>query len=511
MARRATDATGADAGRRANRRGYVERRGKRWYGRIELADKSRPWIPLGSGMSREKALEKLAALVERGDETGQLEAYVGRLRAGMAPRRSRPPTVATTGSSVRELTTDWTSGKLYEQYGAVNRLRPIASAKINAWTLAKHALGVRTRGARGPEFGDLRVAEVTPDDVGKVMAALPRDQAAQSRLHMYQRLRRVFDLAEYPCRLREEGTNPVKRYMRPERDEDKLYCYLYPSEVLALLASAKIPLGRRVLYAVAVYTGLRKGSLYSLRWKGIDFEHGTISALRVKGKRRDGDGGDAGGRPIFSRGDPSLMVLLRAWWIRCGRPEDGNVIREVGLERHHDEAQVLRADLRTVGVTRAILFSDAANVEPLRFHDCRSTFCTWARRAGRSDAWIAERTGHRLSGTMIDRYTRQAQTLEDLDYDAFPDLSVAVAELRPAGARTKPRGRRRPSASAITPPDATSTDPRPVAVAALLRQAASLAAAGHTAASAQLLLDAQSLLPAVDNLCRVEGDTGAIH
>lgn len=27
------------------------------------------------------------------------------------------------------------------------------------------------------------------------------------------------------------------------------------------------------------------------------------------------------------------------------------------------------------------------NVEPLRFHDLRSTFCTWARRAGKSDAW----------------------------------------------------------------------------------------------------------------------------
>jgi len=366
----------ATAARRPNGAGHVQRRGKKWYGRIALADGTRPWIPLGSGISEKKALEKLAALGERGRDTGQLEALVGRLRGQMAPRRNRPPTCAALGTTVRELVDEWTSGKLYGQYGAVNRLRPIASAQINAWTLAKHALGVQTRG-RGSEFGDLRVAEVAAEDVAKVMAALPRDHAAQTRMHMYQRLRRIFDLAEYPCRLREEGTNPVKRYMRPERDEEKLYCYLYPSELLALLRSRSIPIGRRVLYAVAVYTGLRKGSLYSLRWKGIDFDHGTISALRVKGKKRD-DHAEECGRPIFSRGDPSLMKLLRGWWLRCGRPgPEKPVVREVGLERGHDEAQVLRADLQVVGINRAILFSDAPNVEPLRFHDCRSTFCTW--------------------------------------------------------------------------------------------------------------------------------------
>jgi integrase len=57
----------------------------------------------------------------------------------------------------------------------------------------------------------------------------------------------------------------------------------------------------------------------------------------------------------------------------------------------------LRDDLHAVGVARAILFEDdEANVEQLRFHDLRSTFCTWARRAGKSDAWISKRTGHTL-------------------------------------------------------------------------------------------------------------------
>jgi hypothetical protein len=81
-------------------------------------------------------------------------------------------------------------------------------------------------------------------------------------------------------------------------------------------------------------------------------------------------------------------------------------------------------------VTRSILFEeDAPNVEALRFHDLRSTFCTWARRLNKSNTWISERTGHEPTGDMINRYDRGAQTLADLEYSPFPDVSRAVPEL----------------------------------------------------------------------------------
>ncbi|HVY45478.1 MAG TPA: site-specific integrase [Minicystis sp.] len=259
------------------------------------------------------------------------------------------------------------------------------------------------------------------------MAAQPAEQAAQTKLHTYQRLRRLFDLAEYPCKLRPEGSNPIKKYLRPDRDPEKFYNFLYPSELLAVLGSKGIPLGRRVLYVLGCYCGLRKESLYSLLWSGVDLKHGTITVYKAKGKKR-ADGAD-GGRPLFFQADPSVMLVLRAWREHCGSPAPAErVLREVGCELRHDEAKMLREDLRAVGVTRELLFLDAANVEPLRFHDLRSTFVTWARRAGRSDAWIAERTGH-LTQTMIDRYTRQAQTLADLNYEPFPNLVNAIPEL----------------------------------------------------------------------------------
>jgi hypothetical protein len=138
------------------------------------------------------------------------------------------------------------------------------------------------------------------------------------------------------------------------------------------------------------------------------------------------------------------MGILRAWYVLQGEPGDEEpIIREaeIGVKGGPKRiAGVLRADLKKAGVTRAILFEDEAeNVEPLRFHDLRSTFCSWARRAGKSDAWISERTGHDLDGKMISRYDRGAQTLADLDYAPFPDIARAVPELVEIRARLHTR------------------------------------------------------------------------
>ncbi len=361
-------------------------------------------------------------------EAAKLAADVraGRIVIDAKPRRGAAPSV-TTIMTVRQLGEKWTSGEMVETYGNVNRLRVKATAAIDAWMLKAHAYEVKTRGASGPVFGDLPVASVTTDDVSAVMAAHPRELRAKTRGDTYQRLRRLFDLAIFPLRIRKDGSNPVTRYLRPERDPDKLFCFLYPGEVLSLLqgtdADGKVivPLGRRVLYALATFTGQRKGSLYALRWKHVDVKHGTLASFRTKT-----------GRAQYFVGDPGLMALLKAWRALRGSPGDDAPIvtdADVGYDRKR-LATALRDDLKAVGVTRSLLFEeDAPNVEALRFHDLRSTFCTWARRAGKSDAWISERTGHELSGDMINRYDRGATTLEDLAYAPFPAIARALPEL----------------------------------------------------------------------------------
>jgi hypothetical protein len=58
----------------------------------------------------------------------------------------------------------------------------------------------------------------------------------------------------------------------------------------------------------------------------------------------------------------------------------------------------------------------------------RGTFVTWARRQGRGEGWITDRTGH-LTPEMVERYNRAARTLADLKYEPFPDITGAIPEL----------------------------------------------------------------------------------
>jgi integrase len=417
-----------------NGAGGVDRRRGRdgvliWWARVSLPNtkplrRKRVPIPNSARMTEEQARRAAEVIAEK-VRNGQI-LFDGEPKAGEARFPAGP---GSDWHSVRLLGAAWTSGEMFKRFGKVSKLRIKAGAYIDKVTLGAHVYEVKTRGPSALAFGDLDVAAVTSDDIAKVMGAQSADHRAETRIKQYNRLHRLFELAEFPCRLRPEGTNPVKKYLRPEADADKLFSFLFPSEALALLRGTNadgkivIPLARRVLYALALYTGQRKGSLFALRWKHVDFDHGTLASFRTKT-----------GAAQYFVADRGLMAVLEAWHEHQGKPADdvpivSNAVDVLGCEPKR-LATTLRDDLKACGVTRAILFeTEEENVQELRFHDARATFCTWARRAGKSDSWISERTGQKESGKMIDRYDRGAQTLADLQYEPFPDISDAIPEL----------------------------------------------------------------------------------
>lgn len=454
--------------RRGDGEGTIERRGLRVYAKVRKSDGTRPRVPLGKNLSDEKARAKLDAFLKRGRETGKLDAMIDRLLE--KNERTKRGQLASQGKliTVREIGEAWLSGELFSKHGAVNGLRPVRTGpntnSSNALaTLEKRAFSIRTRGPNGPKFGDLPVTEVQSDpDIAAIFARQPpagaHQAAAGTRNHLHSYLSRILSLAEIPLGLRKPGTNPVLPAYRAPKDPSKLYNHLYPPEVLALLGNVDIPLGRRVLYLLSAYFGWRKGTLFAFTWDGVNWNDGTVSVLHQKGYQRlDAADGDLHGTPIFFRVEPACVLsVLRAWWEHSGSPEGDEepVIRDLrgapraGDERRlgrprqfeetweleHDEAEVLRRDLKASGVTRQILFAQSKNVQAIRFHDGRATFCTWARRAGKSDLWITERTGHTPTSQMLARYTRMAQMIADLDYQPFPCVLHAIPELAPRDA-----------------------------------------------------------------------------
>lgn len=396
-------------------RGTAEWKGGAWHAKVSVPGETgrkriklqRPDGSLLDDRERDRALAKEMA--------GNLSAMI-RSDAYQADASRRDKRIR-----VKAWGVEWTSGQLYEQHGNVKKLKPKASARDDHNRLTKHVY---------PYLGDMAVADVQESHVEQAFkrafdaAEKEHGQAlrAATRIHIYQVTHRLFDLAIKPGRLRSD--NPVSEDMRPERDTPKLFCFLYPAELLALLRCEAVPLVRRVYYALASYTGLRKSSLKVLRWNAFDFEHSTVTSLVSKTDLAQ----------IFAQSDAltpgieSLMVVLRRYHDFLGRPDaEALVITDLECKKN-GEAKALRDDLKLAGVTRALLFSNSVKVEPLRFHDLRATFVTWAKRAGKGDGWITDRTGH-LTPELLKRYARGARMLEDLRYQPFPDISTAVPEL----------------------------------------------------------------------------------
>ena len=75
-----------------------------------------------------------------------------------------------------------------------------------------------------------------------------------------------------------------------------------------------------------------------------------------------------------------------------------------------------RQHLETIGLKaeRPELFVTTNERHQMRVHDLRGTFVTLSLAAGRSEPWIADRTGHR-SSPMINRYKRTARSFAELE------------------------------------------------------------------------------------------------
>ena len=171
--------------------------------------------------------------------------------------------------------------------------------------------------------------------------------------------------------------------------------FLSQAEVVRLLsyaqqhASAVYP-----MLATAIYTGLRKGELFGLRWQDILFERNLIQVARsYSGAPKSGKW-----RPVPLH--PALAPILRQWQQRCARelPEVPLVFPVTPV--HGNYARMGTADdmLDLEGLLKA-----AGCHVPLRpWHALRHTFASHYVMSGGNILALSKTLGHsKLETTMI--------------------------------------------------------------------------------------------------------------
>jgi integrase len=304
--------------------------------------------------------------------------------------------------------TDWTDGKLHKKWPDHV---PKKDSDDDARVVRKYV---------EPIIGELRVDDFTLDHAELVMASLPEHLSPSSRRHVAQLVRRVLGLAVYPGRMRRE--NPIPRGWLPKVKGTKAFTHLYPDEDRTLLGCADVPLIRRLFFGVLTREGLRRGELAALRWRDLDLAKGHIALDRNKTNDPRSWALDAG-----------VARALSAWHDRYhdGATPDDLVFAEDGVALYVlHMADKLQADLKAAKVTRETLFERSDVRRPLRTHDLRSTFVTVSLANGKTETWVADRTGHR-SSEMINRYRRAARTWAELDLGPLAPLDECIPELSP--------------------------------------------------------------------------------
>lgn len=186
-------------------------------------------------------------------------------------------------------------------------------------------------------------------------------------------------------------TNPAAgmRLPRAARTEDT-WTYLTTAEIQGLLSCATIPEEARIVYAVAIFTGMRQGELWGLRWPDVILDP-QRPILRVRYSYR---GPTKGNRvrevPLLP---PARQALL--WWqtrcrssalslvfpsvtgqMRCKGDDAGWTDRR---HRSTGEHQIHTGHRRVAGIDRRV-----------RFHDLRHTCASHLAMGSWGRAWRLE-------------------------------------------------------------------------------------------------------------------------
>ncbi len=401
--------------------------------RITIEGKERQSLPMPTCKTKEAAAERctfvatLAAQLRKAGVVKTREAMELLRTAAACPPQLLPgveqvareliggdfkpgPTVPTFGEFAKR----WTSGELARLYPDHVKTKDAEQDKKRLAKICAVPFGVTL-------IGDVPIDRFGLDHAETVMASLPDDvRRSATRRHYAQLVHRTLQLAVYPCRL--IPANPLPKGFLPKIGRPPGYPYLYPTEDTRLLEHAATPLALRLLFGFLSREGCREGEAFALKVRDFDLDTGSVS---LDDNKTDD--------PRSWALDPGTVRALRVWVaMRGAAANDYMFVDDNGgpLTPEHRLAEGLRASLHAAGATRAELHTDGTNRRKLRVHDLRATFVTLSLANGRSETWVADRTGHR-SSQMINRYRRQARGAHELGLGPLLPLDQAIDELCP--------------------------------------------------------------------------------
>lgn len=264
-----------------------------------------------------------------------------------------------------------------------------------------------------PAVGDVPLADVRARHIAALVAGARRAGIAPRTVrNVYAVVRAMFrdaqiaGLVEHqPCILTHHQLGKV----RDAKHEWRAAALFSADELASLWASSRVPLDRRVLYALGSLGCLRHGEAAALRWRHVVAGLKPLGRLVVANSNavETTKTGVERWMPVH----PTLAKMLAEWklsgWPReFGRPAHaddlvvphvrptnrGPRVRFGGMRSDHDSYKRLRKDLLALGL------------RPRRFHDLRRAGITLYREQG-ADKDVLRPCTHGGRGDVLEQYT----------------------------------------------------------------------------------------------------------
>lgn len=254
-----------------------------------------------------------------------------------------------------------------------------------------------------PALGDLKVAEVTRNDIVKFHSSLADTPYNANR--SLEIISKMFNLAEM-WGLRSDGTNPRRHIRKFEEKKRERYLSKEESKRLGeVLTAAKNNTAENSISAycieVLLYTGCRCGEIQTLKWEYIDWEN---SCLRLPDTK-------TGARVVYV--GQNVLTTLREVENLPQRPRDNPYVFWGG--RENDFIRDLQKPWRK--------YRTAADLPDMRIHDLRHSFASYAISQGITLAMVGKLLGH----TQTQTTARYAHLMADPVREAAGKVAQEIA------------------------------------------------------------------------------------
>jgi integrase len=245
-----------------------------------------------------------------------------------------------------------------------------------------------------PDFGELRLDQITPERIEAWRARLGADRERPlSNRTRNKSLTILGGILERARKVHRLPSNPARDIEKLRERYDATGFDFYSPEEVAALVRAAASEQDGAIYLTAAFTGLRRGELIALRWRDVDFERSAIRVAASFANRKLT-------APKSGHGRAVPMV-----------PQVAEVLAKLGQREHAtgDDDLVFPGDFGTYldGSAlrrRFVVAQQRAGLRPIRFHDLRHTFGTLAVRGAESIVELQAWLGHAEVRTTM-RYT----------------------------------------------------------------------------------------------------------